>query len=1702
VRRATIGYARRASHAADVAAQARSWVRIDDRALVNFDEPQRYELGIPSEGKSCELVGVVPGANGLFSRDQLQGVAIVAALAAPGPHYVYPPDDPSVGPAARLFSWVQSFYWDDARSVARPLGQVGSLTLPHHEETACFAPIFAANVLGARVSTDAQIAALGYMQRSALWWQADAVRGYASPAGFSMPVSLVRGDGATTQLVYDAYQIAIERLTDPLGNLTVAEIDFCQLAPWRLTDPNGNVVEVRYDPLGVVVATTSYGHAGAQPWGFDALSSVAAIAPATLDDAVANPGQYLQSAASFRWYDLGAWSGSGMPTTVLTLTAEQLSNNGAGGVANAGRIQIGVDYVDGLGRTLQAKMLVEPGPAIQRDAQGKVVVDANGNPVLVQAQMRWRVSGHVVYDTKEHPGRIYEPFFSPSPAYEGDDVLQHIGVSLVSLYDAIGRSVGQHFPDGTFSTTTFGAWTIQQADPNDNVVGSAYGAFRKNLPVDNPERQAYLEAVPHAATPVLTYLDPLGRLTGSLAEGGSTAADRRTETLLDIAGPARQVTDPRGLVAFLYQRDMLGRAFLEQSVDAGNSWNLPDGYGRLATMWDDRGFQTVRGYDLADRPLFTHVLGGEGATPLDAYVEQWTYGESLANHADAAQRNLLGRVVTVNDSAGEVVVNRYDPTGCVMALQRTLRAWVDPGPTGIPEPDWRTPVALEPVGFTSTAVYDALGRPVTDTLPDGTVRAYAYLQSGPLSQVLVTTPDGSLTSAPIVASASYGARGEQLTLGLGNGVQVVYGYDAQSHRLATQTATLGARPLQSLQHTWDPVGNLVRLVDNAQQGPSPLISGLTVPARRDYTYDAHYRVLSAIGRVHQALLQYDYVPGAPGAFMCTRRINLNDGTAIEQFTETYAYDAAGNLTTLKHVGRSQSWTTNMWVSTTSNRAMPALDPNGIPVSNPESRFDLTGNITRVSHLRLMEWTFRGALGHTVVIQRPGGTDDAERYVYGADGMRVRKVTTQVVNNGQLQVTEKVYFGDSERKRITVGGVQIVERWTTHVGDGGQRVALVHRWTRDDQAREVDDVTKPHLHYQLNTHWWSSALELDGNGQVISYEEYFPYGGTAFIAGNDVREVGLKEYRYSGKECDGFSGLYYYGYRYYAPWMGRWLSPDPIGSADDLNLYLFVLGNPTSLVDGLGLDTGDEVHLKSEPLWDPYHSRFLREGDTVEFSIVHKNINEAGGWHTSAIVRRSDGSRFDLEGQAPQAGEGTWTERDIPAPPLRAPAPPPRVPDAAQHSQAAPPAANAEQPATPSAPAALPATPTPATAPSASVPPAAEATPTPLSTTHSVKPPTDGSQAATPQSQGPPAPADYRPPPDSTAVPQGVYWLNDVPGDAGAIERTALAALASKDKFAVGSFDVPPAGRTGDPATDLRHDLNREFLKAGLLPLSNPGDTPTAFETHVVSVPHSPYFPIYDPSTGDVTSYRKDAAKYHEVRNREGKTLRSGEFAIEKPLVDPIDIAPAVLTGGISLLSRLSTVGVRASFEAGFGAIFRTAITDTEEEVESKLVSVAPELPSPIATAGPRATIAVGDLGRIGAVTSKKTFRRLLTSMIQDRSHPLHRLLNAAGKLTPSTTRGMTELDWFENPNIIEAGHWASAKGLAPGVPDRLVVMSAYENRLLSATVERARFGGEMLEGGKVLAIGGVPVDFRTAVSLVEYGTLRPEVFANAPMVVY
>lgn len=116
------------------------------------------------------------------------------------------------------------------------------------------------------------------------------------------------------------------------------------------------------------------------------------------------------------------------------------------------------------------------------------------------------------------------------------------------------------------------------------------------------------------------------------------------------------------------------------------------------------------------------------------------------------------------------------------------------------------------------------------------------------------------------------------------------------------------------------------------------------------------------------------------------------------------------------------------------------------------------------------------------------------------------------------------------------------------GDAGQ-VRLLHRENGDDQIR-----------WSYDNLIGSSGLELDDEGNIISMEEYYPYGGTAVWTARSVAEAEYKTVRYSGRERDA-TGLYYYGYRYYQPWAGRWLSADPAGIMDGLNLFRMVRNNP-------------------------------------------------------------------------------------------------------------------------------------------------------------------------------------------------------------------------------------------------------------------------------------------------------------------------------------------------------------------------------------------------------------------------------------------------------------------------------------------------------------------------------------------------------------
>src|SRR5262249_29669260 len=144
---------------------------------------------------------------------------------------------------------------------------------------------------------------------------------------------------------------------------------------------------------------------------------------------------------------------------------------------------------------------------------------------------------------------------------------------------------------------------------------------------------------------------------------------------------------------------------------------------------------------------------------------------------------------------------------------------------------------------------------------------------------------------------------------------------------------------------------------------------------------------------------------------------------------------------------------------------------------------------------------------------------------------------------------------------------MLERDTTLVMDDKQRVALVETRTIDTSAS--DAAPSQLIRYQLGNHLGTVSLELDDHAQLISFEEYSPYGSTTYQAVRRQTET-PKRYRYTGKERDEESGLYYHGARYYAPWIGRWSAGDPEGIPDGTNIYFYVKDNPVRLADRNGM----------------------------------------------------------------------------------------------------------------------------------------------------------------------------------------------------------------------------------------------------------------------------------------------------------------------------------------------------------------------------------------------------------------------------------------------------------------------------------------------------------------------------------------------------
>lgn len=648
----------------------------------------------------------------------------------------------------------------------------------------------------------------------------------------------------------------------------------------------------------------------------------------------------------------------------------------------------------------------------------------------------------------------------------------------------------------------------------------------------------------HSHTPSLMVIDARGlsvRHVRFCRDDGLAAAESRlVRQVFDLAGRRVSSFDPRlDRPSTSTIHALSGAALLTDSVDAGWRVSLSGESGHVLEKWNSRGSRSSISHDALLRPVaVVEQLEGQAART----VERFTYGDASN---ESAAHNQCGQLLRRDDPAGSTAFLAFGLTRACLRQQRRFLLELD-------QPDWPDALSerdacLEVESHVSSSIVGPLGDVIESWDAQGHRQLRAFGSDGQLKHIGLKRANAELTQT-LVSDIRYNALGVVEQESAGNGVVSTAVYDKGNGRLVRLLAQSGERTFQDLNYTYDPVGNVVSIED-AAQSTEHFSQQRTDPVNR-YRYDSLYQLIEATGREVAAFSHGPHLPSF-------QTLPLNSGCLVN-YTQRFDYDPGGNLIARHHSGTG-TW--RMATSTTSNRSVPQRADGSLPGDEQiAAGFDGNGNLIDLQPGQIMRWDARNQLSDITSVVRDDGPNDGELYRYDGDGLRVRKVRYTQTRSRTLTGDVRYLPGLEIHRNDATAEV----RHVLTVEAGRCTVRVLH-W----DSGKPDEVVNDQLRYSFSDHLGSSTLEVDDAAHLISHEGYYPYGGTAWWVGGSAVEAKYKVVRYSGKERDA-TGLYYYGLRYYAPWLQRWVNPDPAGNVDGLNAFCFVKNNAVSLKDAQGL----------------------------------------------------------------------------------------------------------------------------------------------------------------------------------------------------------------------------------------------------------------------------------------------------------------------------------------------------------------------------------------------------------------------------------------------------------------------------------------------------------------------------------------------------
>lgn len=631
--------------------------------------------------------------------------------------------------------------------------------------------------------------------------------------------------------------------------------------------------------------------------------------------------------------------------------------------------------------------------------------------------------------------------------------------------------------------------------------------------------------------------------------------------------------------------DTLGRMVDLASPDMGHAEWSYDLAGNLGAK------QTGRLRELAQRIRY-HYVNNRLERIEYPTSEDVVYVYGTPEQFGDANGNLAGRIAQEHSEAG-VKSLKYDRFGNVvehtMAFNRV-----------------RVP-SQPPYEATMRYEYDSFGRLLTMRFPGPGAEevSYNYDRGGMVTSVFgvnteaVQPPKGNPLTFYVLFSG-YDEFEQRTRLIHGNGVETRYGYDETTRRLQhidsdhrdprLQQDELPARPLQRLDYTYDLVGNILELRNDAPFDDS-MTNVFVATTVQSFGYDKLYQLKTADG-VYQS-----------------------ESKSRQRYSLGFDYDKIGNIVEKNQQSFRDlpnpdgTWSADQPNSDQIYRSVYTYGgprphaPTRIDdhldqgqVYERELNYDASGNQTGFvyhhSDRREIDWNEEDRLSE---VRQQG--KKVTRVLYDGDGTRAVHVS---------------YFGNHETaylgQHLTIRNAVYPSK---HIYIDNELV-----------ASKLDPSWFPHppTLYFHSDHLGSAQYATNDLQELVQHDDFFPTG-EVWEAQTEGRYTVRRVTRFTGKELDEGTGLYYFGARWYDPRLSQWISPDPalteylenpltgdVHEPINLSVYTYAGNSPLVLVDRDGrkiqFAPNSSPQFKSE-FWRAV--RFLRSHNGSE--VVDKLIKD-------------------------------------------------------------------------------------------------------------------------------------------------------------------------------------------------------------------------------------------------------------------------------------------------------------------------------------------------------------------------------------------------------------------------------------------------------------------------------------------------------------